>query len=210
MRARNLFRIESVKGQPNDLTSDTRAQPSMRFRMLGVLPLAFFFAQAVHYWKINELGNMLWMCNIGNLLLAIGLFLSQPLLIRVAVIWLIPGLVVWFLYVALAWGLNLSSTLAHVGGIVVGLVAIRKVRMDRSAWAYALGWYFVIQLLSRLVTPAEMNVNVSHSVEPGWRQIFRGYWTFWLVLTLTTALILWQLGRTLNKLWPETGTIEEN
>jgi len=76
--------------------------------------------------------------------------------------------------------------------------------MDRVAWLYALGWYFVIQFLSRLITPAEMNVNVSHSVDPGWRHIFSGYWAFWLVLTLGTAVLLWVLGRVLNRLWPET------
>jgi hypothetical protein len=180
------------------------ASPAFRLRLLGLLPLLFFFAQAAHYWQTNELGHMLWMCNIGNLLLAIGLFFNQTLLIRVAVIWLIPGLVVWFFYVALAWGLVLSSTLAHVGGILVGLIAIKKVRMDRRAWLYALVWYLLIQLLSYLVTPPEMNVNVSHSVDPGWQQIFDAYWKFWLVLTLLTALILWFLGRLLNRLWPMT------
>ena len=180
------------------------ASPAFRLRLLGLLPLLFFFAQAAHYWQTNELGHMLWMCNIGNLLLAIGLFFNQALLIRVAVIWLIPGLVVWFFYVALAWGLVLSSTLAHVGGILVGLIAIKKVRMDRKAWLYALGWYLLIQLLSYLITPPEMNVNVSHSVEPGWQQTFDAYWKFWLALTLLTALLLWLLGRLLNRFWPMT------
>ena len=147
---------------------------------------------------------MLWMCNIGNLLLAVGLFFNQPLLVRVAVIWLIPGLFVWFFYVALAWGLILSSTLAHVGGILVGIIAIKKVRMDRKAWLYALGWYLFIQLLSYLLTPPEMNVNVSHSVAPGWEQTFNAYWKFWLALTLPTALLLWLLGRLLNRFWPMT------
>jgi hypothetical protein len=180
------------------------ASPTLRLRLLGILPLVFFLAQAVHYWQTNELGHMLWMCNIGNLLLAIGLFFNQALLIRVAVIWLIPGLVVWFFYVALAWGLVLSSTLAHVGGILVGLIAIKRVRMDRSAWVYALGWYLVIQLLSHFITPVELNVNVAHSVAPGWQQTFDAYWKFWLVLALLTALILWFLGRLLNRFWPMT------
>lgn len=178
--------------------------PAFRLRLLGLLPLLFFFAQAAHYWQINELGHMLWMCNIGNLLLAVGLFFNQPLLIRVAVIWLIPGLFVWFFYVALAWGLILSSMLAHVGGILVGIIAIKKVRMDRRAWLYALGWYLLIQSLSYLLTPPEMNVNVSHSVAPGWEQTFKAYWKFWLALTLLTALLLWLLGRLLNRFWPMT------
>lgn len=184
------------------LTSWSNLSPAIQLRLLGILPLAFFLAQAIHYWKINELGHMLWMCNIGNLLLAIGLFLNHARLIRVAVIWMIPGLVVWFIYVVLDWGLVTSSILAHVGGIIVGLLAIRTVRMDRSSWLYGLAWYLVIQLLSHFITPAEMNVNVSHSVYPGWQATFNSYWKFWFVLTLLTAVVLWLLNVVLYKLWP--------
>ena len=178
------------------------ARTTQNFRLLGFLPLFFFLAQAIHYWRISELGHMLWMCNIGNLLLALGLFLNRTLLTRVAVIWLIPGLVIWFLYVALTWGLVVSSTLAHVGGIVVGLMVLKKVRMDRVAWLYALGWYLVIQLISRLITPAAMNVNVSHTIDPGWQQTFGSYWQFWLVLTILPAFSLWIIGVVLHKIWP--------
>ena len=49
------------------------------------------------------------MCNIGNLLLAIGLFFEKPILIRIAIIWNDPGLIVWFVYVVMAWGMFFSS-----------------------------------------------------------------------------------------------------
>ena len=127
-------------------------------RLLGILPLAFFSAQAIHYWQINELGHMLWMCNIGNLLLAIGLFLGEATLVRVAVIWMLPGVVVWAMYVVPTWGMLLtgqmsfdqffgvlSSTLAHLGGFSVGMLALQKVRMDGRAWFYAFIWYLVVQ-----------------------------------------------------------------
>jgi hypothetical protein len=180
--------------------------PSLWFRLMGLLPLAFFLAQAIHYWRINELGHMLWMCNIGNLVLAIGLFLNNALLIRVAVIWMFPGLAVWLVYVALAWGMFLSSTLAHVGGVVVGIFAIRRVGMDGAGWRYALGWYLMFQFLSRVLTPANLNVNVAHHVEPGWQHTFNAYWKFWLVLTLITAIVLWTIGTMLHWIWPAKQT----
>src|SRR5678816_2174760 len=142
--------------------------PRTRFRLLGVLPLIFFVAQFVHYWRINELGNMLWMCNIGNLLLAIGLFLEKPVVVRLAAIWTIPGLIIWFIYVVLAWGVFLTSTLAHVGGLAVAMVALSEYRMDRGAWRWAFGWSLVMQLASRFLTPAALNVNLAHTVQPGW------------------------------------------
>jgi hypothetical protein len=194
-------------------------QLSRKLRLLGILPLAFFIAQASHYWQINELGNMLWMCNIGNLLLALGLFFEQVVLIRVAVIWMIPGVVVWFLYVVPTWGMLLtgkfrylelfgvlSSTLAHLGGFSVGIVVLRKVKMDAWAWFHAFIWYFVVQPLSRFVTPVAMNVNLSQRIQDGWEQTFSSYWRFWFVLTVLVGACLWILGLLLKELWPASTT----
>src|SRR4026207_724353 len=165
--------------------------PRTKLRLLGVLPVIFFLAQAVHYWRINQLGHLFWMCNIGNLLLALGLFLEKPVVVRLAAIWTIPGLIVWIIYVVLAWGVFLSSTLAHVGGLIVAVFALSMVRMDRTAWRWAFGWYLVVQLLSRFLTAPELNVNLAHAVQPGWDRTFHSYWEFWLVLTVVTIMTLW-------------------
>jgi hypothetical protein len=185
-------------------------QLTTRFRLLGILPLTFFLAQAAHYLQIDQLGHLLWMCNVGNLLLAAGLFLDQPVMIRVAGIWSISGLFVWlryvvsewFHYATLDWGAVTSGTLAHIGGLIVGLLALRRVRVDRLAWLYAFAWYLAIQFISRLVTPAELNVNLSQRIHDGWQGHFASYWKFWLALTLVGAACLWLLGWGLNKIWP--------
>jgi hypothetical protein len=174
-----------------------------RFSLVGFLPLIFFFAQAIHYWRINELGTMLWMCNIGNFVLALGLFLKQPVLIRVSTLWMVPGLLVWIVYVLLPWGVFLSSTLAHLGGLAVGLVVLRRVRMDRISWLYALGWYFVTQFLSLLFTPSALNVNLAHAIQPGWEHTFNSYWKFWLALAMIAIALLGFLNFVFYKLWPE-------
>ncbi|HEX5875719.1 MAG TPA: hypothetical protein VFY60_13815 [Pyrinomonadaceae bacterium] len=175
--------------------------PRTRLRLIGLLPLLFFLAQAVHYWRINELGHLLWMCNVGNLLLAIGLFLEKARVVRLAAIWMVPGLVVWFVYVVLPWGLSLTSILAHVGGFTVAMFVLTKYRMDRTAWLWALGWYLVVQLASRFVTPANLNVNLAHSMQSGTEQTFGSYWFFWLTLTAATAVSLWLSGLLLEKLF---------
>lgn len=171
-------------------------------RLLGLLPLLFFFAQAVHYWRINELGHMLWMCNIGNLVLALGLFLEKPLLVRVAAIWTIPGLLIWFIYVVLAWGVFLTSTLAHIGGLAVAAIALKTYRMDRSSWLYAFGWALLMQFISRLITARALNVNLAHFVQPGWERTFTSYWSFWFVLTIATFAALWLAGLLWRTIWP--------
>ena len=176
--------------------------PRTRLRLLGILPVIFFIAQFVHYWRSNELGHMLWMCNIGNLILAMGLFLEKPVLIRLAAIWTVPGFVVWFVYVVLTWGMFLSSTLAHAGGLIVAMMALRHYRMDRTAWRWAFGWYLVIQLASRFLTPAALNVNLAHAVQPGFERSFQSYWIFWLILTALTIVCLWLVGLALSSVWP--------
>jgi len=173
-----------------------------KFRLIGFLPLIFFLAQAVHYWRINELGHLLWMCNVGNLLLALGLFCCNRRLMRIAIIWTVPGLVIWLIYVVLAWGVFFSSTIAHVGGLIVGMFVLRKIGMARLTWAYAFGWFLVVQLLSRLFTAPELNVNLAHKIQPGWESHFSAYWEFWATLVIVSGLTLWVLEMVLSRVWP--------
>lgn len=189
--------------------------PNYQIRLLGFLPLTFFLAQAIHYWDINELGNMLWTCNIGNLVLAIGMFLEKRILVRVSVMWMVPGLIVWCIYVVPTWEMLLTgqftwrqlfavmaSSLAHLGGLTIGLVALRRIGMDKRVWLYAFGWYFVVQMLSRLVTPSSMNVNLAHRVQDGFEQSFSSYWKFWLLLTTLVGMGCWVLAFFFHRIWP--------
>jgi len=195
-----FFLIPIVSEQLQTLNG--RVTSEVRFRMIGILPLMFFLAQAVHYWRIREFGHVLWMCNIGNLLLAIGLFWCNRRLMRIAIIWTIPGLFVWFLYVVLAWGVFFTSTLAHVGGLIVGMFVLRQIGMARGTWLFAFGWYLIVQLLSRVFTAAELNVNLAHRIQSGWEQRFGSYWEFWLVLTVVIAITLWVVEILLRNIWP--------
>ena len=181
-----------------------------RFRLVGFLPLSFFLVQAGHYWRYGDAGNLLWMCNVGDLLLAAGLFLGHRELIRAAAIWTIPGLAVWIRYVLLASGLYFSTTLAHVGGIIVGLIVLRRVRMDRIAWIYAFAWYLFMQIAARLTTSPELNVNVAHRIQPGWENIFSSYWKFWVVMAAVVAAGLWVIGLVLSWIWPARQQMEND
>ena len=181
------------------------ARLSTRFRLLGVLPIIFFLIQAIHYWRYGGLGNLLWMCNAGNVLLGVGLLVGHRQAIRAAAIWTIPGFLIWIKYVLLAsGGFYFSTTQAHVGGIIVGMIALRRVRMDGIAWVYAFGWYLLTQFAARLFTAPDLNVNVAHSVQTGWERTLTSYWKFWIVLTLGVAIGLWAIGKVLSLAWPAT------
>jgi hypothetical protein len=177
-------------------------QLDTRFRVIGLLPLTFFLAQTIHYWRVGGMGNLFWMCNVGNVLLALGIFLNHRELIRAAAIWTIPGLLLWVRYVLFEYDFVVSSALAHVGGIIVALIVLRRVRMDRIAWFYAFVWYLFMQLVSRQATDPRLNVNVAHRIRTGWEQAFSSYWKFWVVMTVLTAFCLWAIGLTLSWIWP--------
>jgi hypothetical protein len=179
-----------------------QGQLDTRFRLIGLLPLIFFLAQTIHYWRVGGMGNLLWMCNIGNLVLAAGLFLGHRELIRAAAIWTIPGLAIWIRYVLFEYDFVVSSALAHVGGIIVALIVLRRVRMDRMAWVYAFVWYLFMQIASRLVTDPRLNVNVAHRIQTGWENAFSSYWKFWIVMTTLVASCLWVIGIVLSWIWP--------
>jgi len=76
--------------------------------------------------------------------------------------------------------------------------------MDRQSWLYAFAWYLAIQLLSRLITAPELNVNLSHRMQASWEQTFGAYWQFLLTLNMLTALVLWLVGLLLWRFWPAT------
>jgi hypothetical protein len=189
-----------------DILFAVRKLSEFQFRLLGLVPLSFFVAQTVHYWRFGGLGNLLWMCNIGNLLLAIGMFLNHRELIRATAIWTIPGLGIWFWYVWLSGSTAFSSTLAHVGGVIVGVLVLRRVRMDRIAWLYAFVWYLLVQGASRVITARELNVNVAHFIQPGWEGAFGSFWKFWIVMTLVVAIALWAIGMVFSLIWPQSKT----
>lgn len=172
------------------------------FRLLGLLPLLFFILHANYYREAGGLSHLLWMCNIGNLLLAFGLFFSRPVLIRVAVLWLLPGLPIWLWFVVRPGWWILTSFFAHGGGLVVGLIAIQRVRASRWMWLHAFVWFLLVREVCRLFLPAELNVNGAQRIFPEFEPVFSAYWQFWIVGTLVVGGGLWVIGFTFLKLFP--------
>lgn len=179
-----------------------RQDVATTLRLLGFLPLAFFIAHLSFYWRNGGMENMLWMCNVANLALAAGLFLGVRWMIRVAVLWLIPGLPLWLYYVAVNGGWLVTSFFTHIGGLIVGLLALYKIGGGRRTWLHGFALFLIVQQLSRTFTVPQANVNIAHIVDPAWAGVFSSYWWYWLATTLTVAAVLWVLGLILLKLFP--------
>jgi hypothetical protein len=165
----------------------------LRFRMLGLLPLSFFIARGIQYFVVAKTPEqMLWSCHISNLMLALGLFMGNPFLIRIAVFWQILGLPPWIADMVWSKIITLVSIFSHLGGVIVAIIAIRKVGGKRWTWIPSLIYFVVLQQITRLVTvPGPYtNVNVAHFAYGPMKDWFGSYWTYWVANTSAVALTL--------------------
>jgi hypothetical protein len=179
--------------------------PTMRFRLLGLLPLLFFFARVFEYaYRAKTPEQILWSCHVSNLLLAIGMFFASPLLIRVAAFWLILGVPPWIIDMIASKLVTPVSIFSHLGGVVMAMVALYFVRAKRGSWLPSLLYFLVLQQITRLLTvPGPYtNVNVAHFAYGGMKNWFAHYWTYWLANTAVTAVTLWVMDWALAKLFP--------
>src|SRR5438093_12595405 len=93
-----------------------RTDPTKRFRLLGTLPLIFFIAHFFYLFSHGRVTEIFWICHLSNLILSIGLLFNIPALIRLAVIWLVPGLLLWLMEIFKIGDVSVTSFFSHVGG----------------------------------------------------------------------------------------------
>jgi hypothetical protein len=194
--------MSAIEGKPLGLPRDWA---TLRLRLLGLLPLLFFAARVFEYaYRAKTPEQILWSCHISNLLLAIGMFIASPLLIRIAVFWLILGIPPWVIDMVVSKLVTPVSIFSHLGGFVVAMVAIYFVRAKRGSWLPSLVYFVVLQQITRLLTvPGPYtNVNVAHFAYGGMKDWFANYWTYWLANTAAAAITLWLMDWVLAKLFP--------
>jgi hypothetical protein len=129
-------------------------------------------------------------------MLAAGLFMGNPFLIRIAVFWQLLGLPPWMIAntVEQSWlkPETLVSAFSHVGGAIVALMAIRHVGAKRWSWIPSLIYFVILQQITRLLTDPGpyTNVNVAHFAYGPMKDWFVSYWTYLAANTLAVALLL--------------------
>src|SRR5262245_64552585 len=119
---------------------------TFRFRLLGLLPLCFFIARGIEYMVIAKTPEqMLWSCHVSNLMLAAGLFMGNPFLIRIAVFWQILGLPPWLLDMLWSKIVTVVAIFSHLGGVIVAIAAVRQVGGKRWTWIPSLVYFLILQ-----------------------------------------------------------------
>jgi hypothetical protein len=174
-----------------------------KFRLLGILPIAFMVIRLFVIWQDNKAFDIFWVCNLSNLALGIGILANQAKIIRPAAFWLLLGLPLWAHYVITTGDYQFTSFLTHIGGNLVGLLALATVRVDKWSWVYAITGFWVLQLFSRLFTPPDLNINVAHNLRfTLGENTSMKYWQFWIASTLVYILWLWLINLLTEKIFP--------
>jgi hypothetical protein len=181
--------------------SDTRWR-TRRFQLIGLLPLTIFLYRLGQY--VDE-GTPDWImanCNVTLLMLSLGMLAWRREPIRVAAIWLTIGVPMWLIDAWVTQVLWIASILSHLGGWLLGLYALRHVRVTGRSWLPAAGWFFFWQIVTRLTTKPELNVNIAHTPYEFVKGWFAGYWQFWPVCALVVVLLTWLVERGLVRGYP--------
>ena len=120
--------------------------------------------------------------------------------------WLIPGIPLWLFDMSLTGDAPVSTFLSHLGGTTIGIWALSRMRAHKNMWIHAWLYGFFVQMLCRLMTPRELNVNVAFQIYHGFDRIFKVYWHYWIFNAILAVTALWILSWLLNRIFPATGT----
>jgi hypothetical protein len=136
-------------------------------------------------------------------MLALGIFLNLPWLIRIAAFWQILGLPPWIIDMVVSKLVTPVSVFSHLGGVIVAFFALWVVKAKRGSWLPSLIYFVILQQITRFLTvPGPYtNVNLAHFAYGGMKDWFGNYWTYWLANTGVTAVVLWAMDWVLAKLF---------
>jgi hypothetical protein len=145
-------------------------------RMVPGMTAVGFYAAHVWQWaRLRRPENILWACHVGCLLVGLGWLMHWPLANAVGLLWLLPGIFFWALYLAGGGAFYWSSFLIHVGGNLLGVWGAITLGFPLGAWWRAGLGYVALILISRRVSRVAENVNFSQQVWSGWETRFPSY-----------------------------------
>jgi hypothetical protein len=102
----------------------------------GALAIAFFLIHAAALVYAGEQYHIIWSCHLGCLIVGIGLLVRLPWLYAIGFFWLTMGVPLWLLNVFTSHEFMLTSTLSHIGGIIIAVYGLRFLIIP--AWHCAL------------------------------------------------------------------------
>lgn len=155
-----------------------RGPGERRLRAYGTLAGLAFLAHAGRHLFFGTPWDVLWLCNLAPLLLALGCLGAQPSLVAVALLWQTFGTPLWLLESLRGASLLPTSALVHLLCPVLAFVAARELGWPKGAWYKAVLGMGTLVLATRALAPPALNVNVAFAVREGFEASFPRYEVF--------------------------------
>jgi hypothetical protein len=155
---------------------------------LGVAALACYAIHGTYHLYRGRPEDLLWGCHMGAALVGIGLLIRSMTLNGIGTLFLSMGTPLWFLYLAGGGEFMPTSCFTHLGGLAIGLYAIRHSGIPDGTWWKAVAAALFLMLITRLTTPAAANVNVAFAIQPGWEALFSSHMVYIMFMTAVMAL----------------------
>lgn len=160
------------------------ASPTVRPLAALCLPAVAFALRVWDYGPGVAAGNLLWMCNAANALLALGWLTGRRRLAGAAAPWPVLGIAPWLLDILATGVTSWPSVFSHAAGLAGALLYARERRLDALDWPGGMLLYLALMGAARLWTAPELNVNLAFRQYEGWEKLLPNYP---LYLALTTA-----------------------
>lgn len=132
--------------------------------LVGLAGVTFFLLHLISSLRDAEGMRALWACHIASLLAGTGILLRRAPLVGIGVLWLLAGIPLWCVYLAIGEPFHPTSLLTHFGGFAVGCHGLSLLGMPRGVWWKALAGLWVLLGIARLTSPPELNVNLAFHV----------------------------------------------
>ena len=157
---------------------------------------------ALYAWSRGPLlPEMLWSCHVATALVGLGLILGSRRLVAAGFLFHaalgFPGFLV--LVAAKQW-ISAASALVHVLPLAAGGAYLRGRELPRSAVLDSWLILPVMLPISYWLTPAWLNVNLSHGPWAPVAAYFPNLWSFYLPLGLVNLAALTLMRAILNRL----------
>lgn len=175
--------------------------PVRPYPRAGLVSLACYAAHGGYHLFHGRPEDLLWACHLGAVLIGTGLIVPSAVISGVGTMQLCLGTPLWILYLLGGGEFMPTSMLTHVVALVIGLFAVRQCGMPKgTAWKSVATLVFLI-VVSRLVTPAEANVNVAFAVQSGWEDLFPSYRVYIAVMVGMAGVYFLVLEYVLRRWW---------
>jgi len=164
--------------------------------VLAALALLFFFIQAgLHIYRGHP-GHVLWVCTVGVAMVGFGQLRGSAILNGIGTFWLTVGLPTWLLDLTLGGEFIPTSIVTHIGGLIIGYLGMRRLGLPPQTWWTAIVSMAALLVVSRLVTPPELNVNLVYGAYWGTSTIVSSHWWNLAIVfaIFSTSFLTLQLG----------------